>query len=207
MNENSVLPTNSAARQHGDLPSVECEHKVALCPSARASIELLTQAAMFIEMIDDHTFAAPSRLMVGGTIGKHFRHVVDHFAASLKSVHDDPRTCVVDYDRRERNVPMESCRVEALREIHRVAQVMRLADERRSAQPVMVRVMLSADGAEQNFASTVGREIAFAFHHAVHHHAMISAIATELGVATPTGFGKAPATLNFERATGGDADR
>ena len=44
----------------------------------------------------------------------------------------------------------------------------------------------------------LGRELAFAAHHGVHHNAMINAICAELGVATPHGFGKAPSTINHE---------
>jgi len=64
---------------------------------------------------------------------------------------------------------------------------------------VIVRVMLTSDGQDTTLPSTFGRELAFAAHHAIHHHAMIKAIAEEFGIATPAEFGKAPSTLNFER--------
>jgi hypothetical protein len=47
--------------------------------------------------------------------------------------------------------------------------------------------------------STLGRELAFATHHAVHHQAMMKAIAFEFGVEVEECFGKAPATVNAER--------
>lgn len=179
-----------------------------VCPSAAAALSLLQQAVGFIETIDDASYSAPSRLMPGGTIGKHFRHVVDHFAATLAPlrVGSDPGA-VIEYDRRERNVPMETCRRTALAEIRAVMQELEQAHQERSRADVTVRVMLSADGAERDFRSTLGREIAFASHHAVHHHAMIQVIAGELGIRAPDGFGKAPATLNFERTMPGGVSR
>ena len=45
-----------------------------------------------------------------------------------------------------------------------------------------VRCMLSAQGDEQRLRSSLAREIAFASHHATHHHAMMASIALEHGV-------------------------
>ena len=35
-------------------------------------------------------------------------------------------------------------------------------------------------------------------HHAIHHHAVMGAIAMEQGLDIPAGFGKAPSTINHE---------
>lgn len=205
---NPSAPGPSAPRQTIEgKPEGSARHDP-LCASASSALALLEQAAAFIETIDDECYSRPSRIMSGGTIGKHFRHVVDHFAASLAPiVGDATRGCVIDYDRRARNVPMETSRHAALGEIRGVMRALRLAHEKGSARAVRVRVMLTADGAEREFDSTLGREIAFASHHAVHHHAMIAVIAGEMGVRTPTGFGKAPSTLHHEQATTQDLPR
>jgi hypothetical protein len=59
--------------------------------------------------------------------------------------------------------------------------------------------MLSGEGDEAELTSTFAREVAFATHHAIHHNAMIAAIAASFGVTIPAGFGKAPSTVNHER--------
>lgn len=179
------------------------------CASAYAALALLEQAVTFIESIDDASYSRASRLLPGGTIGKHFRHIVDHFAATLAPLRT-PAQCecvVIDYDRRERNVPMETCRRTAVTEIKAVMDELARAHDGASEGIVTVRVMLSADGAERDFRSTLGRELAFASHHAVHHHAMIQVIAVELGLRSPDGFGKAPSTLKFERTMPGGCSR
>jgi hypothetical protein len=51
--------------------------------------------------------------------------------------------------------------------------------------------------------STLARELAFASHHAIHHHAMMKAIAQEHGQAAESGFGVAPSTLNHESLASG----
>jgi uncharacterized damage-inducible protein DinB len=169
---------------------------------------MLEQAAAFIRQIDDASYAAPSRVLKGGTIGKHFRHVVDHFAAALAPIRaPGAELATIDYDHRERNVPMETSREAAVVEIRGVMDDLSRVCEQWSARSVRVRLMLSADGVEREYSSTLGREIAFASHHAVHHHAMIEAIAGELGVPAPEGFGKAPATISYERSASGGGAR
>ena len=48
--------------------------------------------------------------------------------------------------------------------------------------------------------STLGRELFFATHHAIHHHAMMKTIGREFGIEAPAGFGTAPSTIKFETA-------
>jgi hypothetical protein len=169
---------------------------------------MLERAAAMIGTLDDRAYSAPSRLLKGGTIGKHFRHVVDHFAAALAPIRStDADLGTIDYDHRERNVPMETSRDAAIVEIKGVVRDLERVLGADSDRPVRVRLMLAADGTEREFDSTLGREIAFASHHAVHHHAMIEVIALEMGAGVPEGFGKAPATLNFERSASGGGAR
>lgn len=162
---------------------------------AGAADAILAQCAAFVSCLPDTAYATDSKTLKGGTCGKHVRHVLDHFSAVFLGVDTgEPIT----YDRRERNVPMESSRTAALGTIADIRS--RLSPKARPsfAGPVRVRVMLAGDGAEAELSSTLGRELAFATHHAVHHHAMLKAIAQEFGVETGPDFGKAPSTINFE---------
>ena len=58
--------------------------------------------------------------------------------------------------------------------------------------------MISSSGETEVLATTLGRELAFATHHGVHHVAMMRAIACEHGVLLNEDMGKAPSTLNNE---------
>lgn len=166
------------------------------CQVAAAAIALLDQCEAFVRGVGAREFAAESRAVHGGTIGKHIRHSLDHFRACLDSVGPG---AVADYDQRERNVPMETDPARALEAIASIrARLGTICDESLQA-PVRVRVMLSGDGVYAELRSTLGRELAFAAHHAVHHHAMLATIAQELGLRTEPGFGKAPSTISHER--------
>lgn len=169
---------------------------------ALAATALLEQCERFIGGLPGggrSPYAAPSQRMPGGTIGKHIRHSLDHFRAALEGAETG---VAIDYDRRERDVPMETkpdAAVEAIGSLR--SRLAALGDEA-LGRPVRVRVMLTGDGAEAELTSTLARELAFATHHAVHHHAMIGVIAGEFGHAVPAEFGKAPSTINYDRSRG-----
>lgn len=167
-------------------------------PVAAAAFAILEQCRQFVGSVSDHAYAAESRSMPGGPIGKHVRHSLDHFAAAL--VAGEQGSAPIEYDRRARNVPMETDRSEAIgaiADLHR--KLAALTDASLDAR-VRVRVMLSGDGQETELSSTLARELAFATHHAIHHHAMIKTIASEFGCSPAAEFGKAPSTLHHEAA-------
>ncbi len=162
---------------------------------ARAADALLAQCQGFVRGLPQRAYEAESRVIKGGSIGKHVRHVLDHYGAIFLALDTgEPIT----YDRRERHVPMETSPAAALEAIAELRRRVGSSTPETLGAGVRVRVMLSADGTEAELGSTVGRELAFATHHAIHHNAMMKAIAQEFGQGCDPGFGKAPSTLNFE---------
>ncbi len=127
-------------------------------------------------------------MLSGSTIGQHVRHSLDHFSAVLDPIEPG----VIDYDHRERDTPVEHDPLAARSSIEQLIRQLRVV--RAPSAAVRVRVMLSADGRESLLTSTIERELAFATHHAIHHHAMIAAIARTLQLDVPAGFGVAPST-------------
>jgi len=177
----------------------DCPSKVACCTQVAAAADhVLSQCAAMIALTTAELMVAPSKVLPGGTIGKHVRHMVDHFNAAAEAA---TTGICIDYDHRERNVPMEREPKAALEAIALVRDRLVEAANAKSDFLVKMRVMLSAMGDEAELLSTAGREIAFATHHGVHHQAMMRAIATELGMKINEDFGKAPSTLHYERYT------
>lgn len=164
----------------------------AVALQARAVLE---QCAAFISGIDDRAYAAGSGVLKGGTIGKHVRHSVDHFAAIFAGLDAD---APIDYDHRHREVPMETQRAAALGAIQRLSGRLGEFGADQLGAPVRVRVMLSGAGDEAELSSTLARELFFAAHHAIHHHAMIKAIAAEFACACGPEFGVAPSTIHAQ---------
>lgn len=156
---------------------------------------LLGQCGRIVEAMDDASYCCASKVLAGGTIGKHLRHTLDHFGAILVGVQRD---AAIDYDHRARGVAVETDRSAAVEQIGGLRSGL-AALQQDLGGPVRIRVMLSGDGTEAELDSTVVREVAFATHHGIHHVAMMKAIAGEMGVALDGDIGKAPSTIQHER--------
>lgn len=167
--------------------------------AAAAAAAVLGQCEAFLGGLSESAYTAPSARLMGSTIGQHVRHSVDHFAAALRALEGE----AIAYDHRERNTPIESDLAAASARIRELRDALRGIGGSACAERVRVRVMLTSEGDEAELHSTLARELAFAAHHATHHHAMMAAIASEVGAACPAGFGKAPSTLHHERSSGG----
>ncbi len=159
---------------------------------ALAAEALLRQCAGLLQHTPSQAYTTPSQILPGGTIGKHVRHLLDHIEAAANAEE------VIAYDQRARDTAVESNVLVGLGVIDRLRRRLQAFSGEALARPVRVRFMVSADGAECETGSTLGRELVFATHHAVHHQAMIGAICRELGVPVDEGFGKAPSTAAHE---------
>ncbi len=173
-----------------------CPSSACPCRVAATADAVLEQCAAFLGDVPNPRYTAPSAAMAGGTIGKHARHVLDHFRAALTTPACDP----IDYDHRDRGGAVETDPHAAKSEIDRLRSIVQGLDEAAMNTQVTARVMLTGSGETADLRSTLGRELFFATHHAIHHHAMMKSIGREFGIEAPAGFGTAPSTLNFEGA-------
>lgn len=162
-----------------------------------AAVSILKQCAAFLEELDDGIYTRPSRVISGSTVGQHVRHCLDHFHAAAAGLDGE----LIDYDHRERDTPIEKSRAEGRDAALALADRIGLAQAESAELPARVRIMISGSGDEALVASTVARELWFAAHHAIHHHAMMAAIAGEFGHRSPPGFGKAPSTIEHQART------
>jgi uncharacterized damage-inducible protein DinB len=127
------------------------------------------------------------------SLGQHMRHILDHYRAILNA----GATGIVNYELRERNTPVESDIGEALKAIHDIcSRLHSIADG-----PILLQLETSAGFADgQTMASSVERELIFAFSHCVHHFAIMGIFLRAIGKPAPADFGVAPATLAYHES-------
>lgn len=99
---------------------------------------------------------------------------------------------------------MESNILVAREEIDRLIKAIENLPEDMLDRPVRASFILLAEGEEQAFQSTIGRELGFCTHHAIHHNALIKTIATTLAIdkLLAKDFGLAPSTANYNLTHG-----
>lgn len=159
-----------------------------------AADAILEQLNDYIALVDDDQYTRASAIFPAGTVGKHIRHTLDHFRASIMT----PACDKIDYDHRARGVSVESDRAAAMSQITELRGALGGLGEDALNEDVTAEVMCSGDGCCAELRSSRGREIFFALHHAIHHNAILKAIAAEYGIELDPAFGTAPSTINYE---------
>ena len=155
---------------------------------------ILDQLEGYIGLLSEEQYIQASKIFPAGTAGKHIRHTLDHFRSSIMTSPSE----MIDYDHRERGVDVENSGAAALTEIAQLRSALSGLSEDELNIEMTAQVMCSGDGQCAELGTTRAREIFFALHHAIHHNAILKAIAGEHGVTLDEGFGTAPSTINFE---------
>lgn len=161
-----------------------------------------------VEMLDRITpeqyVAASNAMFSNASIAGHIRHTLDHVRAvtSLTGTNASKAGVVLDYDARERGTTVETDVREAQRETRRLVGALRMISDVPLNQGVRVSIVVSRESARVLVDSTMGRELAFALSHTVHHAAMIRSIAVLMSIRVSDHIGVAPATLAHQDARG-----
>lgn len=136
----------------------------------QGTILLTAQVAGLLERLDKTAYAQPLPLFNGSSIGQHVRHILECYTCLLDGV----RPAHVDYGSRKRNRTLSECPRAALATLDYIASAVKRLDEHQWLNvagefpegPI-------AGGERPAYLSSMGRELQFAFDHAVHHLAMI----------------------------------
>jgi len=158
---------------------------------------VLQQAVDVLRRMDDATYAEGGAAPGISPVGVHFRHVLDHYRAFLVGLATDE----IDYDARERQVPLESDRALAIAAaLGFLSDLGRLPAELADREVrVTVRSVASENTAPDWSRSTLKRELQFLVSHTVHHYALIKELLRRTGFDAGEEFGVAPSTIAAQR--------
>lgn len=158
--------------------------------------QMLRQIENLLSLVDSEAYSQPLELFNGSSIGQHVRHILNFYQALLDGVNIQ----LVDYAQRERDPRVESDPLFA-REIFRQIALEISGLEESNALYVHADFFPEEEAERPLVQSSVGRELMFAFDHAVHHLAIIKIglriaqpdlpVAYELGIA--------PSTLKYQK--------
>jgi len=159
-----------------------------------ASTDGLMQLADVVGQLSDADYARSLPILSGNTIGRHVRHIVEFYELLVNS----RPTSYLNYDRRQRDLRLETDTDETLRRISRVdgaIQRLDLSESRSLEANVSV-----AGGQPVVIPSSVARELLYNIEHSVHHFALIQ-IAVQHNfpqVGLPPNFGVASSTVQHQ---------
>jgi uncharacterized damage-inducible protein DinB len=160
---------------------------------------LLTQVIAMIEALQ--AGAGPT-FQYAQAVGPHVRHILEHYQALIVHL-ESPESSSVDYDARDRDMLVQSQPEATKVRVRWVEARLGALSERPGLvlnTPLPTRLKTGETGdMELTVPSTLGRELLFLSSHTVHHFALLGHYCKAAGVEMNPDFGKAPATVAFER--------
>jgi len=164
---------------------------------ASAVRDVLSQGLTLLNDCNEHTYALKAGLPFNASIGQHYRHVLDHFLCLIEG----STRGTVDYDRRGRNLRIETDRDEAIVLTKTLVAFFDTLTEEECQRPIEAIYSVGyGDAGAQSTKTSLEREIAYCVSHAVHHFAIMRLICAEMEINVPAEFGIAPSTLKHRAA-------
>jgi len=161
-----------------------------------ANIHFLQQGIDLLSSITDDQYALNNGKHFKSGVGKHFRHIIDHYLSLVNR--EDNR---VDYDDRKRDTRLESDRTVAIGKMQFLVKQLNHLLENPDVLDNQVTVKSNEGAGEEDAAwsdSSIRRELQFLISHTVHHYALIAIILKTIGFNPSEKFGVAPSTLKYE---------
>lgn len=149
------------------------------------------QVGDLLELMTNTQYSKALSTFNGSSIGQHVRHIIDFYLCLLSGIENAD----INYDKRERNPNVETDCLTAKSILNIIANKV---EDLEVAYEVMVCSSFVADESIEliSIPSSVGRELMYAYDHAIHHLAMIKIgmqihfpeveISKDLGVASST---------------------
>jgi hypothetical protein len=155
--------------------------------------ENLSQLKDIVNVLGIEYYNKESEILSGATIGQHIRHILEFYLLLVSGSF----TGTINYDKRERDMRIETDPSFAAKVIERILSGINTLDE---SQTVKFEADYSSSGSSQNrITSSVGRELAYCIEHSIHHQAIIKAglIDLHLSDLVSEQFGIAYSTIRY----------
>lgn len=168
-------------------------------PKAGTTI-IINQMIDLLTKIETKKYAMPLTSFNGSSVGQHIRHIIDFYLCLIRGCEEE----AVDYDKRIRNPLIENDTRVAIEELKGIAEAVQTMDIYKN---VYVNSSFSDDENETNsqIPSSIGRELMYAYDHAIHHLAMVK-IGMNIHfkeVEVDKNLGVAPSTIKYRKVKQG----
>ncbi|MGM0858070.1 MAG: DinB family protein [Pseudomonadota bacterium] len=170
-----------------------------LSPLIDENVQTLAQLAQLLGRVSAQDYQRPLGAKGTQSLGKHVRHILEHYQTLLDACATAPAQAIFDYEQRPREAALETQpgyageRTEALQ-----AGLEALATMPHDAA-LTLSYSVEVGDADDSAAlpTSLGRELAFLTSHSIHHMALLGMLCEQLGIALPQYFGVHPSTLRY----------
>lgn len=159
----------------------------------------LLKTLHMLKSITDEDYQCKIESLSGSSIGQHVRHIAEFYHCLLVQESNG----VVNYDKRERNLQLETSKTDAMEAILNLNSAINNISAMETDLVIEASYPTSSSSCETlRFSSTLGRELAYCFEHSIHHQALIAVALKHLGKdkLVDADFGFAPSTITYLQA-------
>ncbi|MCW4152145.1 DinB family protein [Halomonas sp. 18H] len=166
---------------------------------AEEACDTLGQLMALLQKMSADQYGSAQTIDSRQSVGKHVRHIIDHFDALLTGM-SDAGEWVIDYEHRQRDLAVEQDPKVAVQNLERLrGSLAELATWSTQKHPLHVT---HATGDQPSWlASSLERELVFLTSHAIHHMAIIALLADSSEIEVAPTFGVHPSTLRYWQRT------
>jgi len=161
----------------------------------RENIDTLWQLADFVGTLSPERYATPHGTDARHSMGKHVRHILDHYTALL-NWEATTTAAILDYEQRERDTALEQNPNSALAHMRWLIERLNRLETRDTAMR-LVHMRYRVGEKDWPLTSSLERELTFLTSHAIHHMAIIALLADSQGLEMSATFGVHPSTLRY----------
>ena len=154
------------------------------------------QVQNLLDLMNNKNYSQPLQTFNGSSVGQHIRHIVDFYLCLINGVNDVD----INYDKRERNQNIEKDCLTAKNMMAIVANKVQEVDIEKTVT-VCSSYVADENVALKSVPSSIGRELMYAYDHAIHHLAMIK-IGIQIHfpeIQIDKDLGVAPSTLKYRQ--------
>ncbi len=163
----------------------------------KSNIHFLKQGIDLLNSIEDEQYAFNNGKYFKSGIGRHFRHILEHYQSLIDGYSEK-----INYDDRDRDLRLETDRTFAITTMRSVIDSLQVFVEQPHLIDRKIEIQSNESIGEKESPwseSSVRRELQFLISHTVHHYALIALILKTMGIETDEDFGVAPSTLKYEK--------
>ncbi len=156
------------------------------------AIHQLNELNSLLTQLNPEEYNKSLKLLQGGTIGKHVRHVLEFYQCIL--LHDNS---IVNYDKRVRNLMLETCVVYASDKLTEIIDSIEVV---KTETNLILQVEYGED--TQELTSSFNRELIYNIEHTIHHLAILRiAVHSEFQhITLSESFGYADSTIRYMKS-------
>jgi hypothetical protein len=159
-----------------------------LIESIKVTFEMLKNT---LGGLKDEEYCQPLQVLSGASVGQHVRHVAEMYVCLFEGIPSG----VVCYEKRKRDLVIETNRLAALKLIAEIAQTVDRPNTNLILDANYEMVEMTGNLIPTNYL----RELAYNLEHTIHHMALIKIGIKEIGdLPLESNFGVAPSTKRYQ---------